>query len=126
MTQLLLGRVRRRARLRPALSDGVCRTSLVRRRFRLGMLAANVAGSFLMRFMAAWLVTGQPVRAKEMRASIATGVLGGFTTFSAFSLAALLLGVRGALALAVLCVGASVALSLEALLAGLALSRSLA
>jgi CrcB protein len=56
---------------------------------------------------------------------LATGVLGGFTTFSAFSLDAALLFERGQLALAAIYVLASVIGSIAALFAGLALVRQL-
>jgi CrcB protein len=54
---------------------------------------------------------------------LATGILGGFTTFSAFSLDAVQLAERGAMTDAALYVIASVAGSIAALLAGLALVR---
>jgi CrcB protein len=54
-----------------------------------------------------------------------TGVLGGYTTFSAFSLDAMLLYERGEPGLAALYVGASVALSIAGLAGGLALVRHL-
>lgn len=54
-----------------------------------------------------------------------TGLLGGFTTFSAFSLDAVTLYERGDLTLAAGYVMASVVLSLAALFAGLSLARSL-
>jgi CrcB protein len=57
---------------------------------------------------------------------LGTGVLGGFTTFSAFSLDAVLLWERGAWAAALGYVIVSVALSIAALLAGLSLSREFA
>jgi len=57
--------------------------------------------------------------------TLLTGVLGGFTTFSAFSLDALTLWERGDPMLATLYVGASVLMSLAALAAGLFLARSL-
>ena len=80
-----------------------------------------------MGLLAAWLAARQPADAAEARAFLATGVLGGFTTFSAFSLDAVALWERGAPALAALFMSAaSVALSLTALLAGLALVRALA
>ena len=53
-----------------------------------------------------------------------TGILGGFTTFSAFSLEAVALYERGALGLAAIYVLANVTLSLAALMFGLALGRS--
>jgi fluoride exporter len=55
-----------------------------------------------------------------------TGILGGFTTFSAFSFDAVLLWERGALGAAAAYVGASVVASIAALVAGLALVRALA
>ena len=54
-----------------------------------------------------------------------TGVLGGYTTFSAFSLDTLTLWERGAAALALGYVAASVLLSLMAVTAGLALGRGI-
>jgi CrcB protein len=54
-----------------------------------------------------------------------TGVLGGFTTFSAFSLDAVTLYERGDIALAAVYVAGSVILSLAALAAGLILARSI-
>ena len=57
------------------------------------------------------------------RLFLMTGVLGGYTTFSAFSLDAVLLWERNEIALAVLYVTASVALSLLGLVAGLWLTR---
>jgi CrcB protein len=59
----------------------------------------------------------------ELRTFIATGILGGFTTFSAFSMDAVLLMQRGETATAALYIGASVVLSILALLAGLSLTR---
>ena len=55
-----------------------------------------------------------------------TGILGGFTTFSAFSLDALTLWERGQTLTAFTYVAASVILSLAAIAAGLALARSFA
>jgi CrcB protein len=55
-----------------------------------------------------------------------TGVLGGYTTFSAYSLDAALLCERGELTLAVLYVIGSVVLSIAGLFGGLALVRQFA
>ena len=54
-----------------------------------------------------------------------TGVLGGFTTFSAFSLEAVTLYERGDLGQAALYVAASVVLSILGLFAGLAVARGI-
>ena len=60
---------------------------------------------------------------QDLRLFLATGVLGGFTTFSAFSLDAMLLWERGDTAAAAFYVLGSVAISLVALAGGLALMR---
>ena len=60
---------------------------------------------------------------QSWRLFLTTGILGGYTTFSAFSLDAALLYERGELGLAALYVVASVALSIGGLFAGLALVR---
>jgi CrcB protein len=61
-----------------------------------------------------------------VRLFLATGILGGFTTFSAFSLDAVLLWERGQPGLAAGYIAASVVLSIAGLLAGLGLARALA
>ena len=60
---------------------------------------------------------------ENVTGSLVMGMLGGYTTFSAFSLDTALLYERGELALAALYVLASVALSIGGLFAGLALVR---
>jgi CrcB protein len=62
---------------------------------------------------------------QHWRLFLTTGILGGFTTFSAFSLEAGLLYERGQLAAAAIYVVASVALAIGALFAGLAIVRAL-
>jgi CrcB protein len=95
--------------------------------FPWGTLTVNVVGSLLMGLIAGWLAFktetgwGQPTRL-----FLTTGILGGFTTFSAFSLDAVLLWERGALGAAAAYVAVSVAASIAALVAGLALVRALA
>jgi CrcB protein len=90
--------------------------------FPWGTLAVNIVGSLLMGLLAA-LLAG---RATEARLLLMTGVLGGFTTFSAFSLDAWVLWERGDVGLAAGYVLASVLLSLAALGFGLVLGRALA
>lgn len=84
----------------------------------------NVAGCFamgvLIELMARKLNVGQ-----EARAFLTTGILGGFTTFSAFSLDFALLVERKTYGLAGLYAAGSVILSLAAVFAGLSLVRAL-
>ncbi|WP_347267391.1 fluoride efflux transporter CrcB [Paracoccus sp. (in: a-proteobacteria)] len=86
----------------------------------LGTLAVNIAGCFLMGVLAAGLAHrgGQ-----HLAPFLLTGVLGGFTTFSAFALDTLSLWQRGAAGMAAAYVLASVAVSLLAVGLGLALGR---
>ncbi len=93
--------------------------------FPWGTFAVNVAGSFLMGMLAAWfaLRTGVP---QQVKLFLTTGVLGGFTTFSAFSLDAALLWEKGAFGPFTVYVLASVVLSVVGLFAGMAAVRLLA
>lgn len=90
--------------------------------FPWGTLTVNVVGSFVMGVL---VVTLAHLGANRFAPLLMTGILGGFTTFSAFSLDALTLWERGETLTAALYVGASVGLSLAAIIAGLALARSL-
>lgn len=92
--------------------------------FPIGTLAVNVVGSFLMGLFAGWFAA-DPHAPQSWRLFLTTGVLGGFTTFSAFSLDAALLYERGRLMLAAVYAGASVLLSLGAVFGALALFRAL-
>jgi fluoride exporter len=94
--------------------------------FPWGTLTVNVVGSFLMGAIAAWIAfkAGEGW-SQPLRLFLTTGILGGFTTFSAFSLDAVMLWEREQTGLAAAYVGASVALSIVGLLAGLALIRTL-
>ena len=90
--------------------------------FPWATLTVNVVGSFVMGVL---VVTLAHLGANRFAPLLMTGILGGFTTFSAFSLDALTLWERGETLTAALYVGASVSLSLAAIIAGLALARSL-
>ncbi|HKH32993.1 MAG TPA: fluoride efflux transporter CrcB, partial [Beijerinckiaceae bacterium] len=60
--------------------------------FPWGTLAVNIVGSFAMGLIAAWLAFKVEVPwSQHARLFLTTGILGGFTTFSAFSLDAVLL-----------------------------------
>ncbi|MDP5305949.1 fluoride efflux transporter CrcB [Paracoccus spongiarum] len=82
----------------------------------------NVAGSLLMGLVAALMAHRWNTQFAPL---LLTGVLGGFTTFSAFSLDALTLWERGQTVGAAIYVAASVMLSLAAVIAGLAIGRGL-
>lgn len=90
--------------------------------FPWGTLTVNIVGSLMMGLLYEALVLhydGSP----ELRTFLATGILGGFTTFSAFSLDVVVLAGRGATGLAVSYAAASVIVSILALLAGMAIAR---
>ena len=92
--------------------------------FPYGTLIINVLGSLAMGLIAEYfaLKAGLPQR---WRLFLTTGILGGFTTFSAFSLEAALLYERGQHIGAAIYVIASVALAIGALFAGMAIVRML-
>jgi len=95
--------------------------------FPWSTLAVNVVGSFAMGMLAGWLAVKAGAEwSQPVRLFLATGILGGFTTFSAFSLDAVLLWERGAKYAALAYIGGSVALSIGGLLLGLFLARHLA
>ena len=82
----------------------------------------NISGSTVMGLIAGYLAfKGEATQ--HWRLFLMTGILGGYTTFSAFSLDTALLYERGEVALAALYVVGSVALSIAGLFAGLALVR---
>jgi CrcB protein len=94
--------------------------------FPWGTLTVNVSGSFAMGVLAGWLaLKAGAAWTPSMRLFLATGVLGGFTTFSAFSLDAVLLWQRGQGAAAAAYVLGSVVLSIAGLLFGLFVVRVL-
>ena len=85
----------------------------------------NITGSTIMGLIAGYLAFKGDA-AQSWRLFLMTGVLGGYTTFSAFSLDAAVLYERGAVGLTLLYVLGSVVLSILGLFAGLALVRHLA
>jgi CrcB protein len=91
-----------------------------------GTLAVNVLGGAAAGLVAAWMLA-RPVGGTDTTALfVMTGVLGGFTTFSAFSVDAVLLWQRGQAGAAIGYVLASVLLSLGGVIAGMAAVRGLA
>jgi CrcB protein len=91
--------------------------------FPLGTLIVNVTGSFAMGLLAGYFAYRTGV-SQHMRLFLTTGVLGGFTTFSAFSLDTALLVERHAYGQAAAYVVGSVLLSLLGVFAGLMLFRT--
>lgn len=92
--------------------------------FPWGTLGVNITGSFLIGLLAE-LIMRKFGASAEMRLFLITGVLGGYTTFSAFSLDAITLFERGDAVLAVTYIAASVVLSILAVFGGLALMRAM-
>ena len=90
-----------------------------------GTLIVNVLGSLAMGLLIGALAAAPGGVSHHMRQFLATGLLGGFTTFSAFSLDALTLWERGQAGAALVYVLGSVVLSLLAVAAGFFLSRAL-
>ncbi len=100
--------------------SGVAIFKLMGPGFPLGVLFVNILGSGIMGALVVYL--GQKGMS-HLNPILMTGVLGGFTTFSAFSLEAYTLYERGAVGQAAIYVGLSVVLSLMALVAGVHLMR---
>jgi fluoride exporter len=92
--------------------------------FPYGTFIINITGSTVMGLIAGYLAF-KGAASQPWRLFLMTGVLGGYTTFSAFSLDTALLYERGQIGLALLYVLGSVVLSIGGLFAGLALVRYL-
>ncbi len=90
--------------------------------FPLPILMVNIIGSFL---MGVFVVVAAQRGLTHLSPLVMTGLLGGFTTFSAFSLEAVTLYERGDLGQAAAYVAASVILSIGGLMAGLWLARGI-
>lgn len=88
-----------------------------------GTFAANVIGGLLMGLLTGWLALRGGAGQETVRLFAAVGVLGGFTTFSAFSLETLLMIERRQWTLAGGYVGLSVVLAVAALFVGLMIAR---
>lgn len=90
--------------------------------FPVAILTVNIVGSFLMGFFVA---AAAHRGLTHLSPFVMTGLLGGFTTFSAFSLETMTLIERGQVGSAMLYVALSVALSVGGLALGLGLARSI-
>ena len=93
--------------------------------FPWGTFIINISGSTVMGLIAGYLAL-KGEAAQPWRLFLMTGILGGYTTFSAFSLDTAVLYERGELGLALAYVLGSVVLSIAGLFAGLALVRHFA
>ena len=90
--------------------------------FPYGTLIVNLVGSFLMGLLAGYFAF-RPGIGQHARLFLTTGILGGFTTFSAFSLDTALLIERHSYGMAAGYAVGSVAASVSALFFGLAVFR---
>jgi fluoride exporter len=88
--------------------------------FPFGTLSVNILGSFLMGLLMGWLLVKPNA---PLRLLLTTGVMGGFTTFSAFSYETLKLFMEGEMGLAAGYILLSVVLSLGACAVGFYLGR---
>ena len=86
--------------------------------------AVNITGGLLMGLLIGWLAARGGAGQEPWRLFLAVGVLGGFTTFSAFSLEIVLLFQRGEAGMALIYAAASTLLAVLALMLGLWLMRS--
>ena len=91
--------------------------------FPLGTFGVNIIGSLIMGLLIGYLARETPVLQSEIRLLVAIGALGGFTTFSSFSLDIVALIERGNLALAALYAIASLIIGVLALFIGLWITR---
>ena len=92
----------------------------------LATLGVNIVGCFAMGLLAGWFTlhgSSEGGGSASVKIFLATGLLGGFTTFSAFGLDTLTLYQRGAIGQALAYIAASLVVSLLAVAAGFALMR---
>ncbi len=92
--------------------------------FPWATLSVNLIGSLAMGLLTGWLA-GSGQGSESWRLLLGVGILGGFTTFSAFSLDVVSLAQRGELATAMLYAAISVVGSIAGLVAGLSIAKVL-
>lgn len=88
-----------------------------------GTFAANLLGGFAMGLVVGWLARFHAASGEPFRLLLAVGLLGGFTTFSSFSLEMVLMIERGQYAMALGYALFSVVGALAALMAGIGMMR---
>ncbi len=93
--------------------------------FPSATLFVNVVGSCLIGLLAGWSMTTLPALSMDVKLFVMVGVLGGFTTFSSFSLDFLQLVERGQWGLALTYACLSMLLSFFAVFSGIALVKAL-
>lgn len=103
---------------------GLGATRLAGPNFPFGTLTVNIAGAFAIGLLVEMIARRFDASA-EMRVFIVTGILGGFTTWSSFTLDTMVLLERGEIGLSALYLLASLLVSFAAVFAGLALGRAL-
>src|SRR5690606_35482094 len=91
--------------------------------FPYGIFIVNITGSFFMGLFVGFMAALTPERGRDMHLLFATGILGGYTTFSTFSLDSYTLIQQGLYLQAGLYILGSVALSIAGLAGGLAVMR---
>lgn len=109
--------------IRYLVNNGAAR--LLGTSFPWGIFLINVTGCFLMGLLAG-ILTSRQFEVTDLRTFLATGILGGYTTFSAFSLDFANLVRLGEVGAATMYVAGSVVLSLVAVFIGLWLARFIA
>lgn len=108
---------------------GIAATRMFGLGFPWGTLACNVLGSLAMGLLIGALahgLLGADKHAQELRLLLGVGLLGGFTTFSTFSLDAIALWQRGDVTAAAGYMATSIALALGGLLVGMRIARGFA
>jgi len=103
---------------------GIGVTRLVGSGFPSATLTVNVVGSFVMGVAVVFLIP-RDSDASRWVPFVMTGVLGGFTTFSAFSLDVFALFERGRMVAAAVYIGGSVGASIAALIVGIAVAKGI-
>ena len=88
-----------------------------------GTFGANVLGGLAMGLLVGWLAFRGGAQQETIRLFAAVGLLGGFTTFSSYSLEAVLMIERRQFGLAAVYVAGSVVLAIAALFVGLMIAR---